>query len=208
MARTVEGVGPLSGRASAGTAPAGNRLRRLLCCLAVGALFVAAGCGDGGTRQLAADGDGVDGPLPTAPEGSSRNVGDGDPFSGSVDANDLIRRIDALNSETDLCTLLTGSAMRDIAAADINLAGLASNPSGMSQLFAALDKLFGHMVTIGPPELTGPLGTLQGVWGGMADIDIRAADAESRAAELLAGDATQNANNALADWVTSNCVAG
>ncbi|MEZ5269222.1 MAG: hypothetical protein R2789_11900 [Microthrixaceae bacterium] len=42
----------------------------------------------------------------------------------------------------------------------------------------------------------------------MADIDIRAADAESRAAELLAGDATQNANNVLADWVTSNCVPG
>ncbi|MCB0954494.1 MAG: hypothetical protein KDB13_17560, partial [Microthrixaceae bacterium] len=109
-------MGPLLGRASAATAQAGNRLRGLLCCLAVGAVFVAAGCGDGGTRQLAADGDGVDGPLPTAPEGSSRNVGDGDPFSGSVDANDLIRRIDALNSETDLCTLLTGSAMRDIAA--------------------------------------------------------------------------------------------
>ncbi len=170
--------------------------------------LVATGCGGGETRQLAADGDEFDGPLPTAPEGSPRSVGDGDPFSGSVDANDLIRRIEALRTETDLCTLLTGSAMADIAAADINLAGLASNPSGMSQLFSALDQLFGHMITIGPPEVTAPLQTLQGVWGGMADIDIRAADAESRAAELLAGDATQTANDELAAWVTENCIPG
>lgn len=164
-----------------------------------------AACGGGGTRQLAADGDELDGPLPTAPEGAARNVGDGDPFSGSVDANDLIRRIEALKTETDLCTLLTGSAMADIAAADINLTGLASNPSGMSALFTALDQLFAHMVTIAPGEVTQPLTTLQGVWAGMADIDPRAGDAESRAAELIAGPQTQAAEAALGEWVTANC---
>lgn len=174
--------------------------------LLVMSLLVAA-CGGSGTTELVTGPD-DGGPLPTAPDGSPRNGGggDGDPFSGSVDANDLIRRIEALNDETDLCTLLTGQAMADIAAADINLAGLASNPSGFSALFAALDKLFGHMLTIGPPEVEQPLSILQGVWGGLADIDIRSTDAEGRAAALLAGKDTQAANGALAEWVTKNCL--
>jgi len=177
----------------------------------VGVLVVVAllvvGCGGSGTTELVVDQD-EGGPLPTAPDGSPRNGGggDGDPFSGSVDANDLIRRLEMLSEETDLCTLLTGQAMADIAAADINLAGLASNPAGFSALFAALDKLFGHMLTIGPPELEKPLSTLQSVWGGLADIDIRSSDAEARAAALLAGKDTQAANDALADWVTTNCL--
>ncbi len=166
-------------------------------------------CGDGGTKELAAD-QKSSGPLPTAPDGSPRNGAgsNGDPFSGSVDVNDLIDRIEGLNSENDLCTLLTGNAMADIASADINLAGLASNPAGFSQLFAALNRLFGHMLTIAPSELTEPLTTLQGVWGGLADINIRASDAESRAASLLAGNETQKANDDLAAWVTSNCIPG
>lgn len=179
----------------------------LLCAATVGSLLLA-GCGGGGTTEVMVDPD-DGGPLPTAPGGSlGRSEGDGDPFSGSVDANDLIRRIDELRGETDLCTMLTGQAMADIAAADINLAGLASNPAGFSALFAALDRLFGHMLTISPPELAQPLETLQGVWGGLADIDIRAQDAERRAAELLAGNETQAANDALAEWVTSNCTTG
>lgn len=167
--------------------------------------LVLSACG-GGTTELVID-DEEGGPLPTAPDGGSANAssGDGDPFSGSVDANDLIRRIDELRNETDLCTMLTGRAMADIAAADINLAGLASNPSGFSALFASLDRLFGHMRTIGPAELAEPLETLQGVWGGLADIDIRAPDAEVRAADLLAGDPTREANEALGAWVTDNC---
>ncbi|MCB1271753.1 MAG: hypothetical protein KDB31_10040 [Microthrixaceae bacterium] len=189
----------------------GSKLRRgVLPVLAVSLLLAGlTGCGGGGTTELVVDDEGG-GPLPTAPEGAAggSSTGDGDPFSGSVDANDLIRRIDELRNETDLCTMLTGQAMADIAAADINLAGLASNPSGFSALFAALDRLFGHMRTISPPELDAPLTTLQGVWGGLADIDIRASDAERQAAELLAGDPTQEANAALGDWVTANCTVG
>jgi hypothetical protein len=172
--------------------------------LVVALMLLVVGCGGSGTTEIAGDKD-EGGPLPTAPDGSPRNASDGDPFSGSVDANELIRRIEALSDETDLCTLLTGQAMADIAAADINLAGLASNPSGFSALFAALDKLFGHMLTIGPPEVEQPLSTLQAVWGGLADIDIRATDAEGTAAALLAGEDTQAANDALAEWVTGNC---
>ncbi len=189
----------------------GTRAKRrrtvVAACVATAAVALV-GCG-GGTQELASDGsDGLDGPLPTAPNGSSDNgvdLGAGDPFSGSVDVNDLIRRIDALNEETDLCTLLTGQAMSDLTTADINLASLASNPAAFSQLFASLDKLFGHMIVIGPPELTPPLTTLQGVWGGLSDVDIRGADAESRASALLANEDTQAANDALGAWVAVNC---
>ncbi|MCZ7631041.1 MAG: hypothetical protein M5U19_19245 [Microthrixaceae bacterium] len=171
-------------------------------------VLVVTGC-SGGTTEIVLD-EQESGPLPTAPDGSPRNggTGDGNPFSGSMDANDLIRRIEELTSENDLCTLLTGQAMADIAAADINLAGLASNPSGFSALFASLDKLFGHMRTIAPAELDQPLSTLQGVWGGLADLNIRSTDAESRAAALLAGKDTRAANDALAKWVTANCRPG
>lgn len=185
-----------------------NRIR------AAAALVTAAvalgACGGSGTQEIAVDGaDGLDGPLPTAPDGSPRNgadLGAGDPFSGDVDVNDLIRRIDALNSENDLCILLTGEAMSDLTGADINLASLASNPAGFSQLFVSLDKLFGHMVSIGPPELELPLNTLKNVWGGMADIDIRGADAEQKASELLGSEDTKRANEALGAWVATNCV--
>lgn len=177
--------------------------------LVVAAALALSGCGGGGTQEIAgSDQNATGGPLPTAPNGSPRNGADleaGDPLSGSVDVNDLIRRIDALNQETDLCVLLTGQAMADVTTADINLAGLASNPAGFSQLFAALDTLFGHMISIGPPELNGPLTALQGVWGGLADVDIRAADAETTASALLAGDATQAANDELGAWVVANC---
>lgn len=176
----------------------------------VAVVLLVVGCSSGGTTEIVVD-EGDGGPLPTAPDGVPRSNGadgDGDPFSGSMDANDLIRRIEELTSETDLCTLLTGQAMADIAAADINLAGLASNPAGFSALFASLDKLFGHMRTIAPAELEQPLSSLQEVWGGLADLNIRATDAKSRAAELLAGKDTQAANDALAKWVASNCRPG
>ncbi len=180
-----------------------NGFRAAATVVFVGMLISA--CGGGGTQELATDGgDGLDGPLPTAPTGNSLG-GSTDPFSGEVDFNDLIRRIEALNGENDLCVLLTGEAMADVTSADINLASLAANPAAFSQLFASLDKLFGHMVAIGPAELNAPLSTLQGVWGGLSAVDIRGADAEAQASALIASDTTQAANDALGAWVATNC---
>jgi len=183
----------------------GKGILRLVASVALLCVLVSA-CGDGGTQEIAGRDDGsLDGPLPTAPNGGTDNGGSGDPFSGSVDINDLIRRIDALNQEDDLCTLLTGQAMNDLTGADINLASLATNPAGFSQLFASLDTLFGHMIQIAPADLNPPLTVLQGTWGGLADIDVRGADAETRASRLIASPDVEIANETLGAWVVGNC---
>jgi len=113
--------------------------------------------------------------------------------------------LDALNE--DSVDRLYGDALGALAttSADINLTSLISNPAGFTQLFASLDKLFGHMVAIATPELAQPLGSMQRVWNQMATIDPRAADAESRAGALIASPEVQAANDALGAWVTENC---
>ena len=169
---------------------------------AVALILLLGACG-GGTQEIATVDDGLDGPLPTAPDGGVSGSG-GDPFSGDVDFAELIRRIEALNEEDDLCTLLTGQAA-DLTTADINVASLASNPAAFAQLFAALENVFGHMIDIAPTEVQPPLTTLQSVWAGMSAIDVRAADAEVKASQLLASEQTQAANAALGAWVAGNC---
>ena len=82
-------------------------------------------------------------------------------------------------------TLLTGQAIRDVTAAT-NLTSLLTNPSGFTQLFAALDRLFAHLVQIGPPDLAPSLQTT-GVWKSMSSIDPLSPDAESRAGKLIQG---------------------
>lgn len=148
----------------------------------------------------------ADGPIPTAPpevEGSGQGSTGS---SGDVDVNDLILRIDALNSETDICTLLTGQAIKDVTQSNVNLTSLLTNPTGFSQLFASLDRLFAHMVQIGPPELTASLQTMQGVWTEMAKIEPNAVDAETRASALVSDPNVQAAQTAIGDYVQRSCV--
>jgi len=122
-----------------------------------------------------------------------------------MDVNELIRRIDGLNNESDLCILLTGQALADVTGADINLTSLLTNPSGFTQLFTSLDKLFAHMVAIGPAEVQPSLQTMQGVWKGLATIDPRAPDAETRSAALIGDPNVQQAQDTLGTWVKGTC---
>ena len=126
-------------------------------------------------------------------------------MTGSVDANELIRRIDDLATETDLCKLLTGSALSDITSSDINLTSIMSNPAGFTQFFAALDRLFGHMGEIAPAEAKPSLAVLKGAWSGMAKFDPRAPDAQTRMNALVASPETQQAQKDLEAWVRGAC---
>lgn len=167
---------------------------------AVGALAMACSS-TSTTRELSAEDD-PSGPLPTAPaEGTSTAGGGG----AAVDIAELVRRIDALGSETDLCALLTGEALADVTGANLDLTSLTSDPAGFTQLFTALDRLFGHMVTIGPPEAQPSLRTMQEVWAGIASVDPAAPDAAARAGALIAAPDVQAAQAELGAWVRRSC---
>jgi len=145
----------------------------------------------------------VPGPAPTAPPVAAGAEGSS---GADVDVNELIRRIDALNSETDVCTLLTGQAIRDVTRSNVNLTSLLTNPSGFTQLFAALDRLFSHLVQIGPPDLAPSLQTMQGLWKSMSSIDPRSPDAESRAGKLIGDPKVQAAQDSIGNYVKASCV--
>lgn len=149
----------------------------------------------------------AEGPAPTAPPGGVGGAASGGSGAEGVaaDVNDLIRRVDDLNNETDLCRLLTGRALQDLLTANVNLTSLLTNPAGFSQLFASLDRLFAHMSAIGPPELAGPLQTMQGVWRSMSGIDPRSPDAETRSKKLLDDPAVQQARDAVGAYASSGC---
>lgn len=165
------------------------------------ALSVGACSRTSGTTEVEGSEDTVEGPLPTARDGSSSAR----PAAGSTGVQELIERIDALNSENDLCTLLTGEALAAVSGADIDLTSLLSDADSFTALFASLDRLFGHMVSIAPADAQADLSTMQGVWTGLSGLDPRAADAESRSAALIAAPEVQQAQADLGAWVQANC---
>jgi hypothetical protein len=169
------------------------------------AAVLVVGCGSG-TQEVDSKGDGPEGPLPTAPANFSRNSpGEESALTGSVDVNDLIRRIDSLTQEDDLCTLLTGQAMADVTGADIDLTSLLSNPTGFSQLFSALDKVFGHMAQIAPAELIQPISEMQSVWATLSTLNVATPDAEAQASALISSPVLRSSQDALGVWVVNNC---
>ena len=152
----------------------------------------------------------ADGPRPTAPGagGATTTVAGGNPaLNGKVDVAELVRRLDALQAETDLCTLLTGQALSNVTGADINLSSLLSDPTGFTQLFGALQRTYTHLIDIAPADLDPSLTVLQGLWGSLATVDPRSAEAESVVARAVASPEVQDANDAVASWITANCSA-
>jgi len=152
----------------------------------------------------------ADGPRPTAPGagGATTTVAGGNPaLNGKVDVAELVRRLDALNAETDLCTLLTGQALSNVTGADINLSSLLKDPTGFTQLFGALQRTYSHLVDIAPESLDPSLKVLQGLWGSLATVDPRSTEAESVVARAIASPEVQDANDAVASWITTNCSA-
>jgi len=151
------------------------------------------------------------GPIPTAPPAppsgaDSTRVPSAVGSSGPVDVDELVARIDALVTEDDLCTLLTGSALADVTGADLDLTSLLQDSAGFTNLFGSLGRLFGHMVDIAPSSaVRSDLETMRGVWQGVATLDPRAPDAAVRAGALIADPAVQRAQANLGVWVQSTC---
>ena len=175
------------------------------------ALFAGSCSSESDTKVLTPDRSANDdGPRPTAPGAGGANstvVGGNPALTGKVDVAELVRRLDALQAETDLCTLLTGQALSNVTGADINLSSLLSDPTGFSQLFGALQRTYVHLVDIAPAEIDPSLTVLQGLWGSLATVDPRSAEAESVVARAIASPEVQDANDAVASWITANCSA-
>jgi hypothetical protein len=177
--------------------------------VAAAAAVALAGCGSA-TTEVEGAARATTAPLPpptfpgSAPGGGARGTGGTAASAGPVDASELIRRIDALTTEQDLCTLLTGQAAA-ISSVDVNLASVASNPSALAQLFASFDKLFAHMVTIAPPEVQPPLATTQQLWQTASTLDLQDPAAQQQWEQLIVGDDVQQAQAQLAAWIPLNC---
>ena len=174
----------------------------------VALLALLAGCAsNSGTTEVAGRDADPNAPLPTAPTstpGASTPLRATVP-TGSVDVKELVTRIDALNSETNLCTLLTGSALADVTGADLDLTSLLKDSAGFTSLFGSLGKLFGHMVDIAPATVKPDLQTMRGVWQGVATVDPKQPDAATKAGAFIADPGVQKAQSNVGVWVQTNC---
>jgi hypothetical protein len=163
------------------------------------ALGAAACSSDATTTELADDSADVTvpGPRPTAP--------DPDEGSGLSDSgNELLAQLQAVSEETDLCAVLTGDAFATLLDEELDVAALVTSPAGITQLIALVDSTFTQLVVISPPEVQPSMQTIQQVWTRLASSG-GGADAEQRAAQVLAEPQVQQANQSLLTWTALNC---
>jgi hypothetical protein len=169
--------------------------------LAMGVAFtLLAGCSsDATTTELADDPADVTvpGPRPTAAEP--------DTDSGLSDSgNELLAQLQAVSEESDLCAVLTGDAFATLLDEELDVAALVTSPAGITQLIALVDSTFTQLVVISPPEVQPSMQTIQQVWTRLASSG-GGADAEQRAAQVLAEPQVQQANQSLLTWTALNC---
>ena len=163
------------------------------------ALVAAACSADATTTELADDPADVTVPglRPTAPEP--------DEGSGLSDSgNELLAELQAVSEETDLCAVLTGDAFATLLDEQLDVAALVTSPAGITQLIALVDSTFTQLVVISPPEVQPSMQTIQQVWTRLASSG-GGADAEQRAAQVLAEPQVQQANQSLLTWTALNC---
>ena len=163
------------------------------------ALGAAACSSDATTTELADDPADVTvpGPRPTAPEP--------DQDSGLSDSgNELLAQLQAVSEETDLCAVLTGDAFATLLDEELDVAALVTSPAGITQLITLVDSTFTQLVVISPPEVQPSMQTIQQVWTRLASSG-GGADAEQRAAQVLAEPQVQQANQSLITWTALNC---
>ena len=164
-------------------------------------LLVAVGCSSDATTTEMADDPAdvtVPGPAPTAPPD--------DADSGlSASGNELLAQLEAISDETDLCKVLTGEAFETLLSEEFDVAGLVSNPSGITQLLTLVDSTFTQLVVIAPPAVRPAMQTIQEVWTRVASLNTGAADSQQRTAEILAEPQVAQANQSLVTWAAINC---
>ncbi|MHB1138425.1 MAG: hypothetical protein ACYC2O_05660, partial [Microthrixaceae bacterium] len=142
----------------------------------------------------------IAGVPPTAPPSTTF---DGSGLSAS--ANDLIAQLAAIQTETDLCVILTGEAFQPFLGGTLDTTNLVTSPSGLTQLLIAVDSIFAHIVEISPPPVQPAAATIQDVWTRIASINSAAADYQAQVDAILVEPEVIAAYQSLGGWVTANC---
>lgn len=165
-------------------------------------LVVVACSGTSDLRELEHDAsrDTIAGPRPTAPPVTE--------YTGpglTADANDLLSQLRGLESERNLCTIMTSSTVADILAGDVDISRLATTPSGISQMIVAVDRFFAHVVEVSSPELQPSTRVVQRTWRQISEIGADANDREERTEAILNSPNVEVAVRNLATWMGDNC---
>jgi len=183
-----------------------DRVRSAGCVLVLAVVLSAAlgACSRTQSETLEADDDPADvtvpGVPPTAPPSSAF---DGSGLSG--DANQLIAELAAIQRETDLCVILTGDAFEPFLTGEVDTTNLVTSPSGLTQLLAAIDAIFTHVVEISPADVQPATATIQDTWVRVASISSAAPDYQAQVDAIMVEPQVVAAYESLGSWVTVNC---
>lgn len=181
----------------------GRPLRFVVAFVALGLL---AGCsGESGVRELDHDlaTDTIAGPVPTAPPATD--------YQGpglSAEATRLLSGLRDLEEERSLCAILTSSTVTEVLGGEVEISGLATTPAGIAQMLVAIDRFFGHVVEVSPPDLVPSTTIVQNTWRQVAEIGGDATDRDGRIEALLSSPDVQLAVDNVAAWVGANCAGG
>lgn len=142
----------------------------------------------------------VPGVPPTAPP---TTVYDGRGLSS--DAKTLVANLAAVESETDLCTILTGDSFAPFLDGKVDATNLVTSPSGLNQLLVTVNSIFDHIVEIAPSPIQPSLVILQDVWSRVSSLSSAAPEYQSQVDAIAAEPQVAAAYQALGTWVASNC---
>ena len=143
----------------------------------------------------------VVGNLPTAPPPTDEgNEG------LTPDANVLLTELDEIGRERDLGAALSGAGFEGLLTADVDPAGLVTNPAGLTRLITAVQGAFDHIVEISPPDVQPAMETIRDMFTRIASIPPGSTGTEAQVNAILAEPQVLAANQAILAWGTRNCV--
>lgn len=182
---------------------ASSFLWRVVAVVALVTMVMLNGCSSGsGLEALDRDPsqDTIAGPRPTAPPVTDYN-GPG----LTADATELLSRLRNLESERNLCAILTSSAVGDVLGGEAELSSLATTPAGIAQLIVDVDRFFAHIVDVAPADIAPSMAVLQRTWREVAEIGVDVGDREQRTRAILESPQVRLAVDNLGTWMKQNC---
>ena len=123
----------------------------------------------------------------------------------SDDANALLKEIAAIQTETDLCVILTGEAFQPLLTGDLDTTNLVTSPSGLTQLLIAFNSTFSYIETIAPDEVVPAAATLNDVWTRISSLNSGAASNQAQVQAILTEPQVVASYESLASWAAVNC---